>query len=134
LAEIKVKLANAKAQLADLNEKQKETNENAPKPIQNTKAFFFNLSLAENIPAGNYTSAHPHKSTNGGGFIAHIDSTTTDNFGNPLIEDKKYIPVVLSIYKGAEHTKSNYTNNLSDWQNTPPVPYSTKENQNTPTI
>jgi hypothetical protein len=134
LAEIKVRLANAKAQLADLNEKQKETNENAPKPIQNTKAFFFNLSLAENIPAGNYTSAHQHKSTNGGGFIAHIDSTTTDNFGNPLIEDKKYIPVVLSVYKGAEQTKSNYTNNLSDWQNTPPVPYSTKENQNTPTI
>lgn len=133
LAEIKTKLAIAKAQMTDLNAKLKKTQENAPKLVTNTNAFFFNLNLAENIPAGNYTSAEQHKNANGPVFIAYIDTTTTDNFGNPLIEDKKYIPVVLSFYKGAEKTKTMYTNSLSDWQNTLPVPYSTIENQNTST-
>ncbi|WP_316632406.1 hypothetical protein [uncultured Flavobacterium sp.] len=134
LAEVKERLRIAKGQMTELNAKLKETNQNAPKSVQNTNAFFFNLSLAENIPAGNYTIAQHHKSTSGAEFIAHVNATTTDNFGNPLIENKNYIPVVLSFYKGAEKTKSNYTNKLSDWQNTPPVPYSTKENQNTSTI
>ncbi|WP_337966026.1 hypothetical protein [uncultured Flavobacterium sp.] len=128
LSDAKEKLRLAKIQLAELNAKLKETKDKAPKTVKNTNAFFFNLNLAENIPAGNYTSAKSHKSSNSANeFIAHIDGTTTDNFGNPLIEDKKYIPVVLSYYKGPEIFKSKYTNSLSDWQNTTPELYSTKE-------
>jgi len=128
LSDAKEKLRLAKIQLTELNAKLKETKDKAPKPVKNTKAFFFNLNLAENIPAGNYTSAKSHRSSTAANeFIAHIDGTTTDNFGNPLIEDKKYIPVVLSYYKGPEIFKSKYTNSLSDWQNTTPELYSTKE-------
>jgi hypothetical protein len=125
LAEAKEKLRIAKAQLTDLNAKLKEVKEKSPKPVKNTNAFFFNLNLAENIPAGNFTSAK-HKTTSSQEFEVHIDGTTTDNFGNPLIEDKNYIPVILSYYKGSEILKTRYKNSLSDWQNTPPIPYSTK--------
>lgn len=128
LSDAKEKLRLAKIQLTELNAKLKETKDKAPKTIKNTKAFYFNLNLAENIPAGNYTSAKSHRSSTAANeFVAHIDGTTTDNFGNPLIEDKKYIPVVLSYYKGVEIFKSKYTNSLSDWQNTTPELYSTKE-------
>ena len=125
LAEAKEKLRIAKGQLADLNAKLKEVKDKSPKPVKNTNAFFFNLNLAENIPAGNFTSAK-QKTGSSQEFDVHIDSTTTDNFGNPLIEDKNYIPVILSYYKGSEILKTRYKNSLSDWQNTPPVPYSTK--------
>jgi hypothetical protein len=127
LSDAKEKLRLAKNHLADLNAKLKEVKEKYPKAVKNTNAFFFNLNLAENIPAGNFTTARQHKTSSGNEFVVQIDTTTTDNFGNPLIEDKNYIPVVLSYYKGSENSKTKYTNSLSDWQNTPPIPYSTKE-------
>ncbi|RKR04866.1 hypothetical protein C8C83_4199 [Flavobacterium sp. 90] len=124
LNEAKAKLNIANDQLKKLKAELAETEKSAPKPVKNKNAFFFNLNLAENIPAGNYTNAKHHRGTS---HVAEIDSTSTDNFGNPLIEDKKYIPVVLSFYNGPEVSKSKYTNSLSDWQNTTPVAYSTKE-------
>lgn len=124
LNEAKAKLNIANDQLKKLKAELAETEKNAPKPVKNKNAFFFNLNLAENIPAGNYTNAKHHRGTS---YAAEIDSTSTDNFGNPLIEDKKYIPVVLSLYNGPEVSKSKYTNSLSDWQNTTPVAYSTSE-------
>lgn len=134
LSDAKEKFRLAKSQLTDLNAKLKEVKDKYPKPVKNTNAFYFNLNLAENIPAGNFTSAKQHKTNSGHEFIVQIDTTTTDNFGNPLIEDKTYIPVVLSYYKGSENSKTKYTNSLSDWQNTPPLPYSTKENLKSSTI
>ncbi|WP_289659387.1 hypothetical protein [Flavobacterium panacagri] len=134
LADAKEKLRLAKNQLADLNAKLKEVKDKYPKPVKNTNAFFFNLNLAENIPAGNFTSAKPHKTGSLHEYTVQIDNTTTDNFGNPLIEDKSYIPVVLSYYKGSENSKTKYTNSLSDWQNTTPIPYSIKENLKSSTI
>jgi hypothetical protein len=134
IADVKAKLVISKSELSALNVQLKEAKKNAPKEVINVNAFFFNLNLAENIPAGNYTSARHHKGTSGTELVAHIDHTTTDNFGNPLIGDKNYIPVVLSYYKGAEIFNNKYTNSLSDWQNTPPIPYSAIENHNKPTI
>jgi hypothetical protein len=130
-------LNNANAKLNIANEELKklkaelaETEKNYPKPVKNKNAFYFNLNLAENISAGNYTSAKPQKASL---FVAEIDTTTTDNFGNPLVEDKKYIPVVLSYYNGTEANKSKYTNSLSDWENTTPFTYSTSTAQQTTT-
>jgi hypothetical protein len=124
LNEAKAKLNIANEQLKKLKAELTETEKSFPKPVKNKNAFFFNLNLAENIPAGNYTSAKHHKGTS---YVTEIGSTSTDNFGNPLIEDKKYIPVVLSFYNGPEISKSKYTNSLSDWQNTTPIAYSTSE-------
>lgn len=128
LSEAKTKLNIANDQLKKLKAELAETEKSAPKTVKNKNAFFFNLNLAENIPAGNYTSAKHHKGTS---YVAEIDSTSTDNFGNPLIEDKKYIPVVLSFYNGPEISSSKYTNSLSDWQNTKPIAYSTNEDLTT---
>lgn len=96
--------------------------------IKNKKGFFFNLKLAENVSSGNYTTAVPvskHSLT----YQAVIDPTTTDNFGNALIDGKIYIPVVLSIYSGNETTENQYNNNLSDWENEEPFHFSIKNNQ-----
>ncbi|WDF65950.1 hypothetical protein [Flavobacterium sp. KACC 22763] len=134
LADTKEKLRIAKSQLTDLNAKLKNIKDNSPKPVKNSKAFFFNLNLAENIPAGNFTSASHHKAASGQEFSVHIGSTTTDNFGNPLVEEKSYIPVVLSFYNGSENSKAKYTNSLSDWQNTTPISYSTKKNSKSSTL
>ncbi|MDQ6530918.1 hypothetical protein [Flavobacterium sp. LHD-85] len=134
LADAKEKLRIAKSQLTDLNAKLKNVKDNSPKPVKNSKAFFFNLNLAENIPAGNFTSASHHKAASGQEFSVHIGSTTTDNFGNPLVEEKSYIPVVLSFYNGSENSKAKYTNSLSDWQNTTPISYSTKKNSKSSTL
>ena len=134
LADAKEKLRIANRQLTDLNAKLKDVKENSPKPVKNSKAFFFNLNLAENIPAGNFTSASHHKAASGQEFSIHIGSTTTDNFGNPLVEEKSYIPVVLSFYNGSENSKTKYTNSLSDWQNTTPLSYSTKKNSKSSTL
>lgn len=83
--------------------------------IKNKSAFFFNLKLAENIPSGNYTVAQATKDPLV--YEVKIDPTTTDNFGNALIDSKPYIPVILSIYKGTETSKKQYISNLSDWEN-----------------
>ncbi|MEO8237526.1 MAG: hypothetical protein ABI576_05405 [Flavobacterium sp.] len=130
LSEADNKLNLATEQLKKLNAQLAESEKKQPKGGVNKNAFFFNLNLAENIAAGNYTSAKHHKGTT---LAAEINSTSTDNFGNPLIENKKYIPVVLSFYSGHEVNKSKYTNSLSDWQNTTPVSYSTSETLNTTT-
>lgn len=137
LADAKTNLNIAKEELAKSKAKLTEVEKEYPKPVKNNKAFFFNLNLAENVPAGNYTLATQTKApaaTDYAAYIAQIDSTTNDNFGNPLVEDKKYIPVILSFYSGAEVSKSKYTNSLSDWENTTPIAYSLKDNQHhTPT-
>jgi len=134
LADAKEKLRLAKLQINDLNAKLKEVKDKAQKTAKNNNAFYFNLDLAENIPAGNFTSAKHHKTDAGHEFDISVDSTTTDNFGNPLVETKSYIPVILSYYKGSENYKTRYTNSLSDWKNTPPLPYSTKEHSKSSTI
>ncbi|MCD0465053.1 hypothetical protein [Flavobacterium sp. ENC] len=96
--------------------------------IKNKKGFFFNLKLAENVSSGNYTAAGP-VSKNSLTYEAVIDPTTTDNFGNALIDGKTYIPVVLSFYTGNETTENQYNNNLSDWENEEPFHFSITNNQ-----
>jgi hypothetical protein len=126
LKEAEEKLKITKLELDKIELEIAKTNANYPKPVQNNKAFFFNLKLAQNIPAGNYTVAGPpHEAGDSTDFSAKIDFSTTDNFGNPLIEGTSYIPVVLSFYNGLTVNKSKYTNILSDWENTDTFLYST---------
>ncbi|MEO8533798.1 MAG: hypothetical protein ABI441_08605, partial [Flavobacterium sp.] len=96
--------------------------------IKNKKGFFFNLKLAENVASGNYTTAVA-SSRHSQAYEVKIDPTTTDNFGNALIDGKLYIPVVLSIYSGSETNENQYNNNLSDWENEEPFPFTIKNNQ-----
>ena len=84
--------------------------------------IFFNLLLANQVTAGNYTPAVPSKDPsipeNKNNWDVHIKDDTTDNFGNPLIKDNHYIPVILAYSKRAVDTPHNYTNALSDYANT----------------
>ena len=85
-------------------------NQNYPPVIDNTERFFFNLCIAQQVPAGSYI---PVKSNDveydlsdleaeyiSGKVAVELETSTTDNFGNRLIEGKEYIPVVLSTYIG----------------------------------
>nr|WP_315239410.1 hypothetical protein [uncultured Flavobacterium sp.] len=96
--------------------------------IKNTKAFFFNQKLAENVPSGNYTVAAA-VSNNPLTYEVKIDPATTDNFGNSLIDSKLYIPVILSYYNGSETNRKQYNNNLSDWENQENFTFSIVNNQ-----
>jgi len=95
--------------------------------------FFFNLTLAEQISASNYTTAMPllkeeaqgatapkaaeaGKSTNLDSvqnWIAFIGPGTTDNFGDFLIEGHPYYAIVLTISGDEVDNPDQYTNALS---------------------
>jgi uncharacterized coiled-coil protein SlyX len=82
--------------------------------------FFFNRTIAEQVPAANYTVAKEkekdkskEKSKKKQHFEAPILDSTTDNFGNALIEGKKYLPVVLAFSNAPEEEIYQYTNALS---------------------
>lgn len=100
--------------------------------------FFFNLNLAEKVSKANYTPADTFSLEN---FIKRykysppgippdlvlpqpdyiigtvdIGPDTTDNFGNPLIPGKKYLPVILSF--STDEESQDFTNSLSDFSKT----------------
>jgi hypothetical protein len=80
--------------------------------------FYFNLTLAEHIPAGSYTQgvaelkAHDKIKQV---ITATILESTTDNFGNRLINNNLYIPVMLSMSAAVEENLVQFTNALSDF-------------------
>lgn len=127
-AEVNSKIVTVTAKLNELYVSfEKIIAEKLPK-IKNKKGFFFNLKLAENVSSGNYTTALP-SSKHSLAYEVKIDPTTTDNFGNALIDGKLYIPVVLSVYSGNETNQKQYSNNLSDWENEEPFHFSITNNQ-----
>jgi hypothetical protein len=83
--------------------------------------FFFNLKLAEQISADNYEVAELHLVSDENGIVklkgnVEITETTTDNFGNLLVDTNLYIPVVLSYSTALEENIAQYTNTLSDFE------------------
>ncbi|HPF10818.1 MAG TPA: hypothetical protein PKW08_05230 [Flavobacteriaceae bacterium] len=92
--------------------------------------IFFNLTLAEQVSAGNYipgsdwqTSVLPLQKPSAKDkaddvpqtitYKATIGPETTDNFGNPLQTDQKYLPVVLATSSAPEHLANQYTSAVS---------------------
>lgn len=85
--------------------------------------FFFNLVLAEQVSPSNYTTiyelldvrdiddiANKKREKN---WVAFIGPETTDNFGNLLIEDNAYYPVILTVSTDEVNNPNNYTNAIS---------------------
>ena len=98
--------------------------------------FLFNLTLAEQVPAGNYLHAHKPKTADEGSekkgktkvpvkqitdasiklkaqpqeWEVHVRADATDNFGNPLVKDTWYIPVIVSVSTAEEENLSKFTN------------------------
>jgi hypothetical protein len=123
-------------------EAQKRENEEALNEIGEEKdsgglGFFFDLDLAEQITPGNYTPAYsllgnhdlPGLKTNakeGITWVLPVGSFTTDNFGNPLIKNQSYVPVILSMSIAPETNLSEYSNALSVIPGTELLVYSEK--------
>ncbi|VXB08712.1 conserved hypothetical protein [Flavobacterium sp. 9AF] len=95
-----------------------------PKP-----GFFFNQLIAENI--SNYSvpvGPQINKSNGKVEVTLPILENTTDNFGNPLIDNKQYIPVVLAVASGPKKFTDQFSNAISDFKNTAVFTYKTTAN------
>lgn len=98
--------------------------------------FCFNLMIAEVIPAGSYTlvadiipslenddvASDREADTILRGSLV-ITNSMTDNFGNRLLNGKKYIPVIISISDDTALINKTISNALSDFKNTPSFTY-----------
>ena len=67
--------------------------------------FYFNLAIAEQVTAANYTRATSH--VPGKYSVTISPDTTTDNFGNLIDKDTAYIVAVLSILPENADYQSN---------------------------
>ena len=127
-------MAGLKAAIDKLKSTKKELKKamNSINPAQDTQpGFFFNLKLAEQVSAANYSIAKPSEKKEGDkapeltGSVT-INESTTDNFGDMLIEGKSYIPVVLTASTASEEDLDQFTNYLSPYDATTPFKYESK--------
>jgi hypothetical protein len=130
-------LSVAKMELAKAEKDKKEAEKNIDPAAVSKPGFFFNLALAEQVPAGSYSIATVDKKktepVTGSSTDVHIvadliiDLETTDNFGNKLENDKTYIPVVLSYALGDDDNQDQFTNSLSKFSITEHFNYKPKK-------
>ncbi len=73
--------------------------------------LLFNVTIAEQIPTGNYSMAKKKDLKNL--YEVCIGPGTTDCFGNPLVPKKAYLPVILTVSSGEIYTPSKFTSALS---------------------
>ncbi|HWY37765.1 MAG TPA: hypothetical protein VNY73_04355 [Bacteroidia bacterium] len=144
----KTKQVNAqKTKLADLQKEKNKEISAIEKVVQSRLGFLFNLKIAEQVTAGNYIDAtksvqpkdakKPKAGTGqdddhypSTGWTVEIAAGVTDNFGNPLIEDSTYIPVILSYCTAKEDEIALFTNNWSGYHRSPLFTYKLNENPN----
>ncbi len=97
-------------------------------PTQNSTDIWFDLSIALQVSADNYTLA---KTQNGNTYEVTLDDEATDCFGALLIPTKSYTPAILAIVPNTESDANAYAPTLSKlqpmtWQNA----QTAKENTN----
>jgi hypothetical protein len=130
-ARLMADLKTAIDELKSTKKKQKKEMDSID-PAQDTQpGFFFNLKLAEQVSAANYSIAKrsdkkEEGNTTGQSGSVTINESTTDNFGDMLIEGKSYIPVVLTASTASEEDLNQFTNYLSPYDTTKPFIYESK--------
>lgn len=72
----------------------------------NIPPIYFNLAIAEQASPATYLLAHAGNS----GYKVKFSPGTTDNFGNPIVPGKKYIPYVVTLVEGDANDQSSYVN------------------------
>lgn len=120
----KKKLHESKKEKRKL-EKERNQLERSIDPIKSHSkpGFFFNLTLAEQVPAGSYIPVEKlehHKSKDGNkvkGSVT-IEDDTTDNFGNALMKSINYIPAVLAVPDPNKEDEAQFICALSDFTKT----------------
>jgi len=73
--------------------------------------FVFDRAIAQQVPAGNYTVAVADGADH---YTAAIGSETTDNFGNPLIDQAEYDVLVLTTSGNSIENTARFSDVLSD--------------------
>ncbi|WP_316839297.1 hypothetical protein [Pedobacter gandavensis] len=99
-----------------LKEKETENTELLPTVASAKPGFLFNVAIAEQVYADSYTVAKKvpgGKDTDPTQWIAFFGPDTTDNFGNRLNDNEKYLPVVLSYSRAAAENEAAFVNVLS---------------------
>jgi hypothetical protein len=98
------------------------SNEGGDKP-----GFIFNLSIAEQVSAGNYSVAVTEKKSDSGKSLiigtTQLTEVTTDIFGNSLVVGQTYLPVVLSISTEVLIDLELFANSISPFALTIPFTY-----------
>ncbi|MDE1206974.1 hypothetical protein [Tenacibaculum larymnensis] len=128
---LKVEYKNTSSELSKLEkeltivERKKQQAINSietPEHIQ--PGFFFNYTIASGLNIETYSVAK--KVDKEGEWEVEITTSTTDNFGNRLHEEDKYIPVVLAMPDEGEGINKQIVGALSDFQNTKDFTYKKK--------
>jgi len=122
------KQTELRAELVILENEKKNAEDSIDHETRSKVGFYFNESIAGQVPDGNYTVAkmnpkktivNPKDSTkNHYIWEAVVNDGTTDNFGNLIIDGEKYIPAVLTISDALAENLDQYTNTLSDTNKT----------------
>ncbi|WP_442266821.1 hypothetical protein ACSIGC_03730 [Tenacibaculum sp. ZS6-P6] len=114
LDELKAELERVNSELKALEEKKEELTEEIQEIEGDKPEFFFNYTIAKSLERESYRLA----SSNGKKkYSLEIDITTTDSFGNSLINGKQYIPVVLAM-SSKKDERFRFIGALSDAQQT----------------
>ncbi len=123
---LKKQISNAETQIVNLEK-------HSFGETQDDLGFYFDLTMAEQVSGSNYTIAGLDNSiktddhTKAGkkkvtddkdnvekppkiNWMAYIGTETTDNFGNLLIDQSYYYPVILTISKAGTTLPERYTN------------------------
>lgn len=117
-------------------------------PGQQSPSFLFNRMLAEQVPPGNYipfteflegTEAASTKRTKKSSETAATSTVptrtlkpvpfgeeTTDIFGNLLVKNKTYLPVILSVFNGEEQNEPSFHNAWTNYTSSPVYTYPDK--------
>lgn len=83
--------------------------------------FYFNLSIAEQVSAANYSIAKKHKTAISDTYQVTVGDDTTDNFGDEIVEGNTYLAVILSIIPPSSANSKDYLSSLSDLGKVPKV-------------
>jgi len=79
----------------------------------------FNEGIAAQVTPANYSTAilqapsSDNEAGNGIDYLVKIDGETTDNFGNLVLPNVGYIPVIYSVFGGSPDQADEYINVLS---------------------
>lgn len=115
-------------ELRDLIKRRKKEESQINPNEQSKPGFFFNLLLAEQVPAGSYITYKKedleHTKVENDNVLVkgviEIPEDATDNFGNRLLNDVKYIPVILCYSEENDDGEVQFLNALSDFTTTTP--------------
>lgn len=124
------KVNTLKAELKKLNKDKAAKLKSINAKSKSNLNFFFNLPIAEQVPAGSFVPTQADTATNATeasksmtNWYTYISADTTDNFGNLLIDGNKYIPVILTFAVEENADENPFTNALSDFNTATPFIY-----------